>query len=42
MKLGNWLDDVLKSVERGDFDGKTKGERYKILRNSLHMFLEIK
>lgn len=41
LKLGNWLDDVLQSIEKGDFDGKTKGERYKILRDSLHMFLDI-
>ena len=41
IKLGNWLDDVLKSIEKGDFEGKAKGERYKILRESLHLFLDI-
>ena len=41
VKLGNWLDDILKSIENGYFDNKTKGERYKILRDSLHMFLDI-
>lgn len=25
MKLGSWLDDVLKSVENGRFNNKTKG-----------------
>lgn len=41
MKLSNWLDDVLKSIENGDFEGKTKGERHKILIDSLHTFLNI-
>ncbi|WP_285947563.1 hypothetical protein [Thomasclavelia cocleata] len=41
MKLGNWLEDVLKSIENGDFEGKAKGERYKILIDSLHTFLNI-
>ncbi len=38
IKLNNWLDDVLKNIEKGDFDDKTKGERYIILKNSLRMF----
>lgn len=41
MKLSYWLDDVLKSIENGDFEGKTKGERHKILIDSLHTFLNI-
>lgn len=41
MKLSNWLDDVVKRIENGDFEGKTKGEKYKILSDSLHMFLDI-
>ena len=41
MKLSNWLADVLKSIENGDFEGKTKGERHKILIDSLHTFLNI-
>lgn len=41
MKLDNWLDDVLKSIKNGDFDGKTKPEWYRFLKDSLHMFLGI-
>lgn len=41
-KLNNWLDDVLKNIEEGEFDGKSKGERYMILKNSLQKFLEVK
>lgn len=41
MKLDNWLDDVLKSIKNGDFDDKTKPERYRFLKDSLHMFLGI-
>ena len=41
IKLGNWLDDVLKSIEKGDFEGKSKPERYRYLKDSLHIFLGI-
>lgn len=41
VQLDNWLKDVLKRMENGDFSGKTKIERNKILRNSFHTFLGI-
>ncbi|MCM1044441.1 MAG: hypothetical protein NC417_02920 [Candidatus Gastranaerophilales bacterium] len=41
-KFSCWLNDVLKNIEKGDFENKTKGEKYRILKDSFRMLFEIK
>lgn len=41
IKFNKWLENVMKSVEKGDFDNKKKLERYRMLKDSLHTFLKI-
>ena len=40
IKFNKWLEDVMESIEKGDFDDKTVGARYRILKDSLYKFLE--
>lgn len=39
-KLKDWIQNVNKRIEKGDFENKTIGTRYKILKESLYEFLE--
>lgn len=39
--LNNWFEDIRKRIEIGDFDDKTVGERYRILKDSLYMFFKV-
>lgn len=40
IKLKDWIQNVNKRIEKGDFENKTIGMRYKILKESLYEFLE--
>lgn len=37
-KLCDWLEDIRKGIEKGDFDDKTVGARYRILKEGLYSF----
>lgn len=39
-KLNDWLSNTKERMVKGDFENKSVGEKYKILKESLYKFLE--